>query len=62
MPQVPEQGKHSYVFDLGRFDNRDPVQFYRNPDKPLEEKENNWLSFGSLVTVSYQEKKAEGAD
>lgn len=59
---VPEQGKHSYVFDVGASTTAIQFQFYRNPDKPLEEKENNWLSFGSLVTVSYQEKKAEGAD
>jgi len=59
---VPEQGKHSYVFDVDASTTAIQFQFYRNPDKPLEEKENNWISFGSLVTVSYQEKKAEGAE
>ena len=59
---VPEQGKQSYVFDVDASTTAIQFQFYRNPDKPLEEKENNWISFGSLVTVSYQEKKAEGAE
>ena len=59
---VPEQGKHSYVFDVDASTTAIQFQFYRNPDKPLEEKDNTWISFGSLVTVSYQEKKAEGAE
>ena len=59
---VPEQGKHSYVFDVDASTTAIQFQFYRNPEKPLKENENNWISFGSLVTVSYQEKKAEGAE
>ena len=55
----PGQGKHSYVFDVDA-STAAISSVYRNPEKPLEEKDNNWISFGDLVTVFLPGKEAEG--